>query len=233
MDREDDTIKSPNNDIPAEDEFSDEPLITISRDFACGGEAVAHKMAAKLGWNLYDHRLIDSTDVERKAERGAFEELDEKITDYIRESAGEFFRSGFKGDAPYMRGLVRVLLHLTKEGSSVIVGRGAGLIIPEQRRLAVRLTGPLDWRIERYARKEDISPEKAREIIMEEDEARSLFIRENFDTDIADPINYDLVINMKGTDLSTAQFLILSTLRARFGLSDSALPLSESGIRKL
>ena len=53
------------------------PLITISRDYFCGGGTVAKKLAARLGWNLYDRELIESIAADRKVEASAIKELDE------------------------------------------------------------------------------------------------------------------------------------------------------------
>jgi len=199
------------------------PLLTISRDFYSGGGTVAKKLAAKLGWNLYDQELIESIAADRKANARAIEELDENAFQYIQEWANEIFLPGYVGQAGYMRSLTRILLSIVKDGNAIIVGRGAHLLIPLRKRLAVRLTAPLEWRVEAYTRRLGSTPEEARAKISAEDERRNDFIAHNFRKKIGDPLLYDLVLNMQAMDPSTIQQVIVAALRSRFDLTDSTL----------
>lgn len=199
------------------------PILTLSRDFLCGGGTIANKLAAKLGWNLYDRELIESIADDRKVDAAAIEQLDESVYQYIQEWANEIFLPGYVGQAAYMKALTRVLLSVVKDGNAVVIGRGAHLLIPMPRRLAVRLIAPLEWRVETHVRRFGTTPEEARERIAAEDKRRKEFLRRNFHKDIDDPLGYDLVLNTAGMDPSTIQLVILSALRARFDLTESTL----------
>lgn len=199
------------------------PLLTISRDFFCGGGTVAKKLAAKLGWNLYDRELMESIAKDRRVEARAVEELDENVYQYIQDWANEIFLADYVGQAAYMKSLARILVSIVKDGNAIVIGRGAHLLIPPHKRLAVRLTAPLLWRVEAYMRRLDAPAEEARTKIAAEDLRRKEFIAHNFRKDIDDPLNYDLIINTEGMDPSTIQQVIVAALRSRFDLTDSAL----------
>ena len=209
------------------------PLITISRDFSCGGGTVAKKLAARLGWNFYDRSLLDRIVGQRRGEGGGFDELGDDASTLLADSAREVFEQNYKGDKTYMRALIRALLDIAREGNAVLAGRGANFLIHEGRRLAIRLSAPTDWRIARYARILETDLEEATDAIRREDERRRRYCQDNIRGDVSDPLAYDLVINMRGIDTNTVQLLILNALRSRFDLKESALPLSDSGIRPL
>ena len=68
------------------------------------------------------------------------------------------------GFAPsdYLRNLSQVVLTLGRHGKSVIVGRGAHLILEPAHTLRVRCYAPLEWRVEQIAQRERISLAGAR-----------------------------------------------------------------------
>lgn len=208
------------------------PLITISRDYFCGGGTVAKKLAARLGWNLYDRELIDSIAADRKVEASVIKDLDESVSQYIQEWANEIFLPGYVGQVSYMRGLTRILLSIIKDGNAIVIGRGAHLLIPDDRRLAIRLTAPLEWRIESYMRRFEAEREEARTKVETEDTRRKEFLSKNFQKNIDDPLLYNLVINTVGMDPSTIQQVIISALRTRFDLTDSTLAPIRSEINR-
>jgi len=179
------------------------PLITISRDFYCGGGTVAKKLAARLGWPLYDRELIDSIAADRKVTGNAIRRLDENVYPYLQDWANEIFLPGYVGHAVYMRGLARIVSLIVQEGSAVMVGRGAHFLIPREKRLAVRLTAPVAWRIDNYMRATGESYAAARDRIRQEDLRRRRFIGSNFRKDVDDPLGYDIVINTQEVEPSS------------------------------
>jgi cytidylate kinase len=59
----------------------------------------------------------------------------------------------------------------------------------------VRITAPQRLRIENVARDFNLSPDEAKRRVIKTESNRKAFIRKYFNADIADPTNYDLVIN--------------------------------------
>lgn len=208
------------------------PILTISRDESCGGEPVAAEIAGRLGWRLYDRDLVDRIAQDRHVDAGLVARLDETSYDYVQEWSNEIFLPGYVGQATYMRGLVHVIVDVAREGRAVIVGRGAQFLIPERRRLAIRLTAPFAWRVANFMSATGANHKDARRAVEDEDRRRAEFIRRNFGKDVADPLCYDLVVNTQEMRAPSAVLVILEALRARFpalaGLAAGAGPGPEA-----
>lgn len=102
------------------------------------------------------------------------------------------------------------LRKLAQKGQVIIVGRGGMVVLRDfPNALHVRLTAPLDWRIQRVAKLENIPPEKARQKILAEDKRRSDYLRHFYGIDGKDPSLYHMVLNVAklGVDLS-AQIIV-------------------------
>ena len=193
------------------------PLLTISRDHNCGAEEIARDLARGLGWRLYDRELVDRIAEDRRVGVGVIERLDEQALGDLQEWANQIFLPDYVGQTEYMRSLVHVILDVAREGNAVIVGRGAQFLLPEERRLAVRLVAPLAWRVESYAREFGIDEKEARRVIEVEDERRRSFVEHNFHRDAGDAHHYDLVIDTRSIPRETVKSIILQALRARSG----------------
>jgi cytidylate kinase len=88
------------------------------------------------------------------------------------------------------------VLQLAELGNVIIVGRGANIVTAKLPRvLHVRLVAQLDDRIARIARDDHKTLEEARRFCLEEEPARTRYMKTYFNTDINDPLHYHLVIN--------------------------------------
>jgi cytidylate kinase len=95
----------------------------------------------------------------------------------------------------YLQHLMNVIGTIGKHGRSVVIGRGANFILPPEQRFRVRITAPRRLRIKNVARDFNLSPDEAKRRVIKTESNRKAFIRKYFNADIADPTNYDLVIN--------------------------------------
>jgi cytidylate kinase len=68
------------------------------------------------------------------------------------------------------------------------------------------------WRIDNVAKEFDISAEDAKRRVMRTESDRRAFIRKYFNADIADPTNYDLVVNTATLNVNDAVKVISSAL---------------------
>ena len=94
-----------------------------------------------------------------------------------------------------MRNLSEVVLTLGRHGGSVIIGRGAFLILDARSTLRVRCRAPLDWRVAQMAKRRNMSAADARAMVLRIDAERVDFYRDNFDVDVRDPEHFDLVLD--------------------------------------
>ena len=105
---------------------------------------------------------------------------------------------------------------MSQVGEAVIVGRGAGFIIPAERRYNVRLVATVDKRIRRICEIENVDEKKARTIVQADDNQRQAFVSMNFNRDVKDPLNYDIVINTSEFTTDKVADLIIAGFKVRY-----------------
>ena len=112
----------------------------------------------------------------------------------------------------YLKHLMNVIGTIGKHGGAVIVGRGANFILPPEQRFRVRITAPQKLRIQNVAHDFNLSEDEAKRRIIKTESNRKAFIRKYFNTDIADPNNYDLVINTATLSISNVTDVVAAAL---------------------
>ncbi len=187
-------------------------IVTLSRQPGSGGRIIASRLAQKLGIDIFHqeviHQIAESADVSETV----LETLDERGLNTLEHWIASLVHERHLWPDRYMQHLLKVIGTIGKHGRAVIVGRGANFVLPVEKRFAVRIVAPQAWRIENVAREFDISPEDAKRRVLRTDSDRRAFIRKYFNADIADPTNYDLVINTATLNLDDAVNVISAAL---------------------
>ncbi|MFA4014959.1 MAG: hypothetical protein RUDDFDWM_000025 [Candidatus Fervidibacterota bacterium] len=116
--------------------------------------------------------------------------------------------SSFDHDA-YVELTRQLIERLYDRGNVVIVGRGAMAILKgKEKAFHVRLTAPLQWRIENLANSLNISLEQAKSEIAKHDRRRSLYLRQFYGVDWNDPSLYHIIINVASIGVERAPYVI-------------------------
>ena len=76
----------------------------------------------------------------------------------------------------------------------------------------VLISAPQNLRIEHVARDFNVSRDEAKRRIIRTESDRKAFIRKYFNADIADPINYDLILNTETLSVDNAVDVISAAL---------------------
>jgi cytidylate kinase len=205
--------------------------ITLSREAGAQGAAVAQALGAKLGWPVYDRELLRRIADEMGLRTGLLESLDEKRTGWLLEAVQAFSSEHVVGEGSFFRHLLETVLSLGSHGSCVIVGRGAGQILPAATTLRVRLVAPREERIAATARHLGLSREEAVRHVTHTDRERAQFVKDHFHTDAADPVHYDLILNSARFTTEECAELILEALRRLQTRSARAVPATRSAAR--
>lgn len=171
------------------------PVITISREPGSGGRLIARGLAEKLNLDLFDQEVVHEMAKSANVSTRLLETLDEKGVSTLHEWVSSLVDSRHLWPDQYMQHLMNVIGTIGEHGRAVIVGRGANFIIPRERKLSVRIEAPLDVRVKNISEEFGAPEEEARRRAIRTESDRKAFIRKYFNADIADPINYDLVIN--------------------------------------
>jgi hypothetical protein len=111
--------------------------ITIEREFGCGGSEIAAKVAALLGWKLWDHELTEEIARLTNCTPQAVEQREWKRDPTVYRVFLSFLRGAFEGGLPPTGRLAlldarriaavseQAVNHALAGGPCVIVGRGS------------------------------------------------------------------------------------------------------------
>ncbi|MGD8342214.1 MAG: cytidylate kinase-like family protein [Desulfobacterales bacterium] len=187
-------------------------IVTLSREPGSGGRIIAGRLAEKLGIDIFHqeviHQIAESADVSETV----LETLDERGLNTLEHWISSLVHERHLWPDRYMQHLMKVIGTIGNHGRAVIVGRGANFVLPPEKRFAVRIVAPQAGRIENVSKEFDISPEEARRRVLRTESDRRAFIRKYFNADIANPTNYDLVINTNTLKLEDAVNVISAAL---------------------
>jgi cytidylate kinase len=184
------------------------PIITISREPGSGGRQVAEDVASRYGLDLFHQEVIHEMAKSAKVSKSLLQTLDEKGVNVLEDSISSLILDKYLWPDQYLKHLLKVIGTIGKHGNSVIVGRGANFILPPEERFRVRIIAPLEVRIQHVMEDFKVSKEDAKRRVIKTESERRAFIRKYFNADIADPVNYDLVINMETVTIKTATDII-------------------------
>ena len=119
-------------------------IITVDREYGSGANVIAGKVAARLGWKLWDQRLTDEIARRMDCERRAVEEREERRDPATYRLFKAFLRGSFEGtvntqrmkpvDADCIREVAeKIVKEVAETGDCVIVGRGAAYYLGDRR----------------------------------------------------------------------------------------------------
>jgi cytidylate kinase len=170
--------------------------IALARQMGTPGTLVSREVGRRLGWPVYDHELLERMAGEMGLRVNALESFDERRQNWLHVMLEGWGQVPTINESWYTRQLVETVVHLGASGQCIIVGRGAGHILPPATTLRVRLIGRLEDRIAFLAKRDGISNHEAAQKIENTDRERLQFVRTHFQQDVTDPLNYDLLLNM-------------------------------------
>lgn len=163
-------------------------IITISREMGSGGIPIAHKVAEKLGYQLIDGEMIMAAAEAYGLSPEAVEQADEKPPHFVDTLDSKQFLD--------LHLIELIILESALKGNVVIYGRGGqDLLTDVNSVLRTRIIAPFEDRVERWAEREWLDPDRARYLVRKSDQQRAGFIKYYFDRDWDDNVHYDLVIN--------------------------------------
>ena len=121
--------------------------------------------------------------------------LDEKAVSRIDSMITSFFVARHLSSDVYFRHLTQVVAAIGERGWSIIVGRGAHLILPPEKTIRLRFIAPKELRIGFFIMTRRMTHAEAQKYVEKKDADRSGFIRKYFKADADDPTNFDVVVN--------------------------------------
>jgi cytidylate kinase len=171
------------------------PIVTVSREPGSGGRIVAQKLSARLGFEVFHQEVLHEMAKRAEVSNQLLATLDERGLSILEDWISSLVYDRHLWPDQYLQHLMNVVGTIGKHGRAVVVGRGANFILPPEQRFRVRITASRKLRIDKVARNFNLSQGEAKRRVIKTESNRKAFIRKYFNADIADPTNYDLVIN--------------------------------------
>ncbi len=207
------------------------PVITISRQYGSGGDAIGKHVCEALGYSYFDKNLMARVATEAGISESDIVDLPEhtyKMRGFFdklfgrRRSAAEAWTAPKDQQALLVAALDEArsvnlikdtILEAHKHDNVVIVGRGGQAILREQPGvLHVRIIAPLGARVLRVQSAENVSLDEATTRVNRRDEAAAAYLERFFDIDWDNPLLYHLIINTGKWETEDAVQIILNAL---------------------
>jgi len=185
------------------------PVITISSEPGSGGRVIARGLAKRLGLDLLDRDIIKEIAESTHISGTVIESMEKERLSGIKDFISSLVNDRYLWPGVYLDHLMKVVAVIASHGNSIIVGRGANFLIPQENRLSIRVIAPIETRVKNVAKEFGVTREEAKRRVINRENVRSSFIRQSFNADVADPRNYDLVINTKTLTIDAAMGAVI------------------------
>ena len=201
------------------------PIVTISRQFGAGGSSVAAIVAAALGADVLDKKLIEEVAARLALRPSEVEAQEERPRAFLERLLRSFSTlepgMGAGWVPPYPDPLFdprKEIIHLTEQliyeaaagGNVVVVGRGAGFVLRENPAVfRVFLRAPDAVRIRTLMDRLGLTEAEAKRKMHETDSNRAAYIHQLYGHDWCDVEEYDLMVNTGGIGYQATAELIL------------------------
>lgn len=176
-------------------------VITISREFASGGDAVAGLVAQKLGFTLVSKKTIT-----------------ENLPVFMQEGSSAPVNPKKVSKNPYSKeytnALHEYIYDLAIREDLVILGRGGQVLFKDfPPSLHVKIAASKAQRIQRVMRHYNLGEEAAQKLIMEQERTKKRYLKRVFGVDWASLHLYDLIVNTDRVSHEDAADIIVKAYR--------------------
>ncbi len=182
--------------------------VAISREAGAGGGAIARLAGSRLGWKVYDHELLEAIAQRMGLPADEVRTYDELAPSVVQDWLLPLREEHYAPQEAYLDHLAKLVEAIGRAGESIVVGRGAGSLLPRSETLSVRVIAPPKARAARLAERMGVSPRTARRAARDLDRRRAQFARTMYRVDPSDAHNYDLVLDSDSLGLPMAAELI-------------------------
>jgi cytidylate kinase len=181
-------------------------IITVEREYGCGGSEIAQQLAGYLGWKLWDQLLTEEIARLADCPKAVIERREERTDPLYYRLFKSFLRGSYEGsiNAHNLKlidceGILKftesVVQHAASAGNCVIVGRGSQLFLKDrQDALRVFLYGPREDKVRRLLARGK-SEQEANELVDTVDLERADFIERYFKVEWPSRSVYHAMIN--------------------------------------
>ena len=169
--------------------------VAVSREAGSRGTSIAKRAGEKLGWQVYTQEMLEYIAQDATVRQEISDNLSPAALHWIEEQMERLERAGGVSRNAALLDMARILLSLGATGEILLIGRGAGCILPRHATLHVRVIAPLEDRIAYMGQWLRLTVEEAAEQVRLRDQGRAEYWQSHFHCDVADVYQYDLLLN--------------------------------------
>lgn len=181
-------------------------IVTIEREYGCGGGEIAHQLADRLGWRLWDQLLTQEIARLSNCEQSEVKSREERVDPLYYRLFKSIMRGSFEGSLNAQRlklldadSILRitelVVQQAASAGNCVIVGRGSQHFLRDRSdTLRVFLYAPEEAKLRRL-KAEGIADKDAEEFVRTVDDERGAFVAKYFKIRWPNPPVYHAMLN--------------------------------------
>jgi cytidylate kinase len=188
--------------------------VCISRETGAGGDAIARLVGGRLGWKVYNDELLEAIAHRMELPVEEVRAFDELAPSVVQDWLLPLREEHYAPQEAYLDHLAKLVESIGRAGDSIIVGRGAGYLLPRETTLSIRLIAPLNTRGERVAERMGVSFRTGRRAARDLDRRRDQFDRTMHRMDSKDPHNFDLVLDTQSLGFEIVAEVIVRAVEA-------------------
>jgi len=196
-------------------------IITMEREYGCGGGEIPQLLANRLGWKIWDQQLTEEIARLAKCPKAVVQEREERNDRLYYRLFKSFLRGSYEGsiNAPklnlvdsetILRITQRVVERAAENGNCVIVGRGSQQFLKTRpQTLRVFLYAPREAKVRRLQSRGK-SEKEAEELVDSVDRERADFIQKYFKVEWPDRAIYHTMMNTAIGDEAVVDMILNS-----------------------
>ncbi len=201
--------------VPAPAAIPTGVTVALSREAGARGSTIGRRVGRKLGWQVYDQELLEYVSQEGALRQELVEQLGPGAAAWVEGRLEQLLREQNVSQHPSVVQIVRTVLALGAQGNVVLIGRGAGTILPPATTLHVRVVAPLSDRVAYMSQWLRLTVEEAAERVRLRDARRAEFLTTHFHRQPNDVYQYDLLLNSGLLGEESCADLIAQAARAK------------------
>lgn len=201
-------------------------LVTIEREYGCGGGAIAEQLASRLGWKVWDHLLTQEIARLANVDPSAVMRCDERMDSRLHRLSKAFWRGSYERSSPLgdqifdtdrmMSMMQEIMNNIGREGNAVVVGRGSPFFLRDHPdAFHVFLYAPRAEKIRRTIA-EGHSIHEAEDLVDTVDRERIAYVKHYFNANWPTRSLYHVMLNTAVGDEPVVK-VILDTMRLMEG----------------
>lgn len=188
--------------------------VCISREAGAGAGTIGRMAGTLLDWKVFDHELIEAIAARMELATDEVRAFDELAPSVVQDWILPLREEHYAPQEAYLDHLAKLVEAIGRAGDSIIIGRGAGFLLPRPETLSVRIIAPWRARAARLADRMGVSLRTARRAARDLDRRRSHFVRTMHRFDANDPHNYDLILDSQSLGLPIVAEIIVRAVEA-------------------